>query len=286
MGLFSSYSKEGKGVSKYTPEKTRFADFIELVIRKFGKLIELNLMFLLAAALFALVPTLIGLFFMRKSAFFFQFLLVCGMILAFSGPAMAGMTYILRNIVQKRTYFMIADFVDNIKENWKQSLAVSLLESVLAVIVTLSLSFYWTQSSSNSIMLIPMVVTGVLAFILILASFYPYLMIVTLDLKLSAILKNCFIFAIVGMKTNLLTLLFAGGLSFLVIWFFPVSLLPMIVFGFSLIVFIVCYNSYQYVEKYCVKPYYDQQKEENGEEEDDEVIFQDTVGLPEDKESK
>lgn len=286
MGLFSSYSKEGKGVSKYTPEKTRFADFIELVIRKFGKLIELNFMFLLASALFALVPTLIGLFFMRKSAFFFQFLFVCGMILAFSGPAAAGMTYILRNIVQKHSYFMIADFVDNIKENWKQSLAVSLLESVLAVVVTLSLSFYWTQSSNNSIMLIPMVVTAVLAFILILASFYPYLMIVTLDLKLSAILKNCFIFAIVGMKSNLLTLLFAGGLSFLVIWFFPVSLLPMIVFGFSLIVFIACYNSYQYVEKYCVKPYYEQQKEESGEEEDDEVIFQDTVGLPEDQSKK
>lgn len=75
FGLFN-YSKPGPGVDKNGPKKKRFFLFFELYFRKFWKMIELNLLFL-----------------------------VCCIPIVTIGPAIAGMTYVLRNYALGKAHF-------------------------------------------------------------------------------------------------------------------------------------------------------------------------------------
>ena len=282
MSLFHNYIKEGKGVSKYEPEKKRPFKFTDILKRKIGKLISVNLLFVIATALCCAVPVAIGMYVMRDAYDFFKMLMIFAVACALCGPAMAGMTYIVKNIVTGNPVFMVSDFIDNFKDNWKQSLAISVIQSLLSVICVLSLLFYWNQTPESTAMFIPFVITLMFTIVLCFASFYPYLLIVTIELKFIDVIKNSFIFAIVGMKTNFFTLLITGFLTFLAYWYFPISGIVLIIIGFSFINLVVCFNSYQYVYKYCVKPYYDQNDYDEEELDEDEVVFQDTVGIPED----
>ena len=57
MGLFNGYLKEGPGVPKNAKEKHRFFLFFELFGRKFSKLIQLNMLYVVL-----LIPFIFGLF--------------------------------------------------------------------------------------------------------------------------------------------------------------------------------------------------------------------------------
>ncbi len=279
MALFHNYIKEGKGVSKYAPQKKRPFLFFDILKRKIGKLITVNLLFVAVTAVISLIPVLIGLFLLKDSYDLIKMFMVFAVGSALCGPAMAGMTYIIKNLITENPVFMVSDFMDNVKENWKQAIAVSLLQSIITVICVVSLLFYWNQVPESSVMLIPFIVTLVFTVVLLFASFYPYLLMVTVELKFIDIIKNSFIFAVVGMKTNAITLIITGIMTFLAYWYFPVSCAVLLVIGFSLIAFVTCFNSYQYVYKYCVKPYFEQNDLEEEELDEDEVVFQDTVGL-------
>ena len=51
---FGNYTKEGKGVRKDEPRKKGYSLFIELLSRKFGSYVKLNLMYLLTC-----IPSLV-----------------------------------------------------------------------------------------------------------------------------------------------------------------------------------------------------------------------------------
>ena len=108
---------------------------------------------------------------------------------------------------------------------------------------------------------------------------YVYLQIVTVNLNLKGIISNAFRLAVLGIKTNFLTVLFCGVLVFLVLWFFPYTLLFLIPLGFSTISMITCFNSYQYMEKYIIDPYYAAHPEERPgyrpDDNEDEAVFSD-----------
>ena len=54
--LKANFQKEGKGISKDTPEKTGFALFLETLIRELGSLIKLNFLFLLFSIPIITIP--------------------------------------------------------------------------------------------------------------------------------------------------------------------------------------------------------------------------------------
>lgn len=230
FGLFD-YSKPGKGVRKDEPQKPRFLHFWELYFRKFWKLCQLNLLYLL----FCLPIVTIG-------------------------PATAGFVYVLRNMATEQPIFLFSDFWDSFKTNWKQSLVYSLLMAVAGVVVSVSVQFYTANISLYGWMIVPAALTLFIGLILILMSFYVMLMIVTLDLPLTAILKNAAILSILCIKTNLLTLLFCGVLIFAAILFPVIGMLLFIFLLPATIGFIVCYNSYQGIKKYAIDPYYQAQE--------------------------
>lgn len=108
MGLISNmfnYSKPGPGIEKEEQQKRRFFLFFELFFRKFWKLIQLNLLYIL----FWIPPLIAGTLLTPYNATlaYLAFFLV-GTFTA--GPATAGAIYILRNLPRKRQCFYCQTF--------------------------------------------------------------------------------------------------------------------------------------------------------------------------------
>ena len=255
FGLFN-YNKPGPGIDKNAPKKKRFFLFFELYFRKFWKLIELNLLFL-----------------------------VCCIPIVTIGPAICGMTYVLRNYATEKPTFLVSDFWDAFKSNWKQGFALSVLFGVISVVAGVSFFWYFVNSSPSCAMLIPYGLCILFCLIFLFVQFYAYLMAITVELKLRYILKNCLIFAFLGLKTNIITAFFVLLIAIPCALFFPLSIPILLLLAFSTIGFITVFNSYPYLVKYIIEPQeqklreergeLDDDEEDDGDEEDDDVIFTD-----------
>ncbi len=174
---------------------------------------------------------------------------------------------------------MFSDFWDSFKSNFKQSLAYGIIFSVIFTLLVFAVISYIGMLSRG---LMYYALLGLSLMASLLFSFmncYVYLQIVTVNLNLKGIISNAFRLAVLGIKTNFLTVLFCGVLVFLVLWFFPYTLLFLIPLGFSTISMITCFNSYQYMEKYIIDPYYAAHPEERPgyrpDDNEDEAVFSD-----------
>ena len=90
--LKANFQKEGKGISKDTPEKTGFALFLETLIRELGSLIKLNFLFLLFSIPIITIPA-----------------------------SFAALTNVSMKIARQQHVFVFSDFKESFKKNWKQS---------------------------------------------------------------------------------------------------------------------------------------------------------------------
>ena len=191
FGLFN-YSKPGPGVDKNGPKKKRFFYFFELYGRKFWKLIELNLLYL-----------------------------VCCIPIVTIGPATCGLVYILRNFANEKPVFMVSDFFDAFKSNFKQGFVIGLFDLLTTGIVSVALIWYIANQQLSIAMAIPLVICIIVEVLLMFMRFYTYLMTVTVELPIKYILKNSFIFAFLGLKSNLISGFWTVLLILPLLWLWP-----------------------------------------------------------------
>ena len=62
--------------------------------------------------------------------------------IAITGPCTAGVAYVTRNWARDEHAFIWSDFKDAVKENWKQSIVVSLITGALPLVVFMGWRFY------------------------------------------------------------------------------------------------------------------------------------------------
>ena len=261
FGLFD-YSKPGKGVDKGSPQKKSFVIFFEVFVRKFWKLIQVNLIFLVS----------------------------CIPIVTF-GLGVGGLTAVTRNFARQEHAFLFDDFKDTIKKNWKQLLPSSLINLLIFFIMAVAVSFYFSLEG-----IIGTIASALCIAILIIFVFMQYyipMMVITFKLTIKQIYKNAFILAFAGLFKNLLItvilLLFwvAMALMFLLQGIFLLLAFFIVIFiGFAFSSYVVSFITYPVVRKYIIDPYYREHPEEEkpfhlavedgfGETEEDELIFED-----------
>lgn len=236
MGIFNGYLKEGPGVRKDEPKKKPFFQFFDIYFKRFWKLIILNMLYF-----------------------------VCCIPIITIGPATAGFTCVLRNFARDTHSFLVSDFFEAIKKNWKQSFVVSVLQFLMGLFLFFGISQY---DQDNTFFVIYFIVSVAINVIFAMMMFYVYPMIVTFKLSLKQIFKNAFLFVHLGIKTNIITLFLTSSLIglfvFGVIKFLPIIiLLPLILL--STIGLIVNFNVYPYLKKYIIDPYYKEHPEELNE---------------------
>ncbi|MBO2517041.1 MAG: hypothetical protein CW338_07215 [Clostridiales bacterium] len=158
-------------------------------------------------------------------------LLPCIMI---TGPVQAGMAHICRNWSRDEHAFIWSDFIDAVKENWKQGLGVSTLSGLLAVFMPTALIWYWGMGESAGgtgtglLWFIPfgLLLCLSLAWFLGLAFAYPCM--VGYQLSFSRLIRNSLVLAagrlpmVLGLRLCTLAPVIIGAL---VAWFFPSTII-------------------------------------------------------------
>lgn len=277
FGLFN-YAKPGKGVSKDAPEKKRFFLFFELYFRKFWKLMLVNFIyavitfpFLAAFSIWVLAAFGVdaGLFandmtMYALSAVIYGLPQPLGYILAAAsailmGPATAAATYIWRQFARQEHAWVWGDFWERLKSNFKQGLAVGIIDIIVWVSFVLYMSIDFTGSSVLTQYLLVFRYVAIIVFIIYtVMRFYIYLIMVTFDMSVFSILRNSWIFSVLGLGRNICTIFFCAiviGVTLL----FPLPLLALLTY--SLVGFITTFNAYPTMEKYMLKP---RQENEDG----------------------
>lgn len=274
MGLFNfwgNYDKPGPGVSKDELPKAAPIRFFEILGRKFTKLIQINLIFLMPLLV---VAALMGGLFLFFPHIVFQMSTASGMLsldiwnlyvvplpLILLSPFAAGLTYVTRNFAREEHAFVWSDFWSSVKNNWKYFLLNGIVIYFLYFIISFASIYYYNNSAQNVLLYIPFWLCIVVAVVFLFAQYYIPVMFVTFDLKFVQVYKNAFIFVLAGFGRNiLLTAIFAlliVGFLFIPVMPLTIMLLFLLVvfFLFAFISFLINFTIYPVIDQYLIQPY-------------------------------
>ncbi len=265
MGLFNSYMKEGKGVEKRTMRPVRPLYFFELFFRKFGKLVKLNLLYLMVTLpvwITVLLYVLSDIMLTEPSIMFLgEFVASVGLVfMIFSpiiGPATAGASHLLRCFATETPVFLWSEFFEHFKKNFKQATLMTLIHGIIilslsyTVIYGNEVLFFFGQSITLSVMQLPLLIINIL---FIFISYYAYTMMVMFQLKFSQIIKNSFIFAMAKLPLNILILALVGIISYYSFFKPVIGVGILALITYSLCGFLVVFSVYPTLEKHMLIP--------------------------------
>lgn len=285
FGLFD-YNKPGPGVPRDAPPKSPFIVFFEILQRKFWNFVKVNLMFLI----FNIPAIIFGMFVLTfffpnilpdalkdsetllsdvMLKFIFLTLMMC-IPMVTTGPAQAGFTYIMRNYAREEHAFIWSDFKETAIKNMKQSLIISMINSLLTFIMLFSIRAYMILGSGNFIMTAGSAIMVVLFIIFAIMNMYIYPIMITFDLKIKQIYKNALIFAVVKFLPNVGILLLSVFLIILSFYFNPIiGIIIYLFFTVSLIGFLTNFYVYPKLKKYMISRIEEEEDEDDEEEEDE-----------------
>lgn len=194
-----------------------------------------------------------------------------------NGISSVGASYITRNFVRGEPTFILSDFFSAINKNFKQSVVLGILDSLFLFIFGYGSMTYFINSGTYVVNV--MLFAEILLFLIYLTMrFYMYTLLITFDLNIVKILKNSFIFAVVGFKRNIVA--WIGVIFVLFVNLYLLFTIPMlgVIMPFLItpgfLMFICSFCTYPVIKKYMVDPYY---KKEGSEKitSVDEPIFTD-----------
>ena len=275
-GFITKESKPGRGVSKDEPEKRRLFVFFEILGSKIGKLTQLNLIYTLA-----IFPLLFGLYFslelnrnltsisdifkipVFKIAPDYISLIILAVSLFITGPATAGFTYVIRNMQRREHAWVLSDFWEQFRKNFKQGFIMSVVDLVGYTLLYVAYYFYVYVAPDDMPQLgsaMPNIAAGLIIAVTVIftwAHFYIYTMMVTFELKFSKLFKNAVIFAIGKLPLNIFITIIVGAVLAGCLYLFVLSPMVLAIIAglilFSLIGLIVVFSTYPTIDKLMLK---------------------------------
>ena len=222
--LKANFQKEGKGISKDTPEKTGFALFLETLIRELGSLIKLNFLFLLFSIPIITIPA-----------------------------SFAALTNVSMKIARQQHVFVFSDFKESFKKNWKQSSLLGIFFLLLFSLVTISLIFYSNALPNNNFLYVPLFICNFINLLLLFSFIYSFPLLTTVKLSLKDTLKNSFLLSIISLKNTLIAIVFTIIIFSVSIFLFPFTIFAILTLSFSLTAFINSFFSWPAIQQYVIK---------------------------------
>ena len=282
MSLFRPYRYKsrpdlmpGKGMVK-----NGFFQFFELYFRKFWRFISTNLCYFLIT-----LPMVIYVFYLINGIFadrleamgegnilfagvgfiasFFSFipawlntpLLILSVLLY--GPITMGLTYMYRNFAREE-HAWASDLWSRAWSNARQGLFFGILDLLLTGLFVWGMFGNLASEGRNlsyALSTILSVISGVALVIWLFMRHYTYLMAVTINLSAFQILKNAWLFVVLGFRRNLisgLVTLACVVVTFLLAPLITVITLPLFFYSFSW--FCTVFTCYPIIKKYLVLP--------------------------------
>ena len=179
------------------------------------------------------------------------------------GICNVAFTYYMRELVRGNPVFLFSDFKYAVKKNFKQGFVMGLIDFIILAV----LIFDFANMPSNSIMYFLILGVAVIYFIM---RFYLYMMLITFDMKISKMFKNALIFVVLGVKRNVLSILWLIvmiALNFAVfLLYMPLGIALPILYLFSFSTFTTAYAAYPVIQRYMIDPYKNEETENQEQE--------------------
>lgn len=197
-------------------------------------------------------------------------ILIIVSILAF-GPVKAGITYVLRNFSQQQ-HAWLSDIWDKAKENWKQAMLFGVLDFVILGLCVFDLTYDGAGLIGSTMLTVMKYVAVLIGLIYCIMRKYIYLMMVTVDLKTSALIKNAWLLTFLGSARNFFCTL-GNAVLWCLLYVAVILINHLLEFIFPLLMFSltgflnvsVCYPL---VNKYLVIPIQEMQSQQKGASEE------------------
>ncbi len=179
-----------------------------------------------------------------------------------------GTAYIMRNIIKQEPIFLMSDFFYAIRRNAKQALVFGILDCLFCALIAYDVMFFYYNIGSffNNVCFY---LSIFLAFLYFVMRFYVYPMMVTFDLSIFKMLKNAFIFALLGFKRNICAVfgmvIFALLCYGLLLTYAPLGLLTPILILISTCSFMALYAAYPKIKAVMIDPYHTEEEPEDNE---------------------
>ena len=269
-GFFKSFNKEGKGVAKDAPNKTRLFVFFESLWRHAFQIIGINFIYFVVTLplflfMFMYIFQAMGIevdviaansLFKVSAAFFNLNNYVKWGLIALSaivyGPATCGLTYVMRNFAREEHTWAFSDFFERSWKNFGQGLIVGIIDILFILNASMYLALD-TQSLApgDGYLAVFKYIAIIVAVLYFIMRNYIYLMIVTFKIKFMAIIKNSALFVVLNFGRNLLNLVFMLLVLFLSTGF---TVFCMAIFSFAIARFIEIFNALPAINRYMLDP--------------------------------
>ena len=301
-------NKDGKGVEKNEDTRPTFLNFFKNFFRKFPQLLRLNLLMIVQIIPLIVIVCLYFLGPKSPTMSNVMFAPLFGIDQASGGAAASSMldlssvqmglpvfspavnitiicliivmaitwgwqnigaTYVLRGLVRGEAVFVFSDFFYAIKKNLKQGFFLGLIDFVISGVLLIDFFYFCQRTGSFGLDFMYFAIFA-LAILWFIMRFYIYNLLITFDIKIFKLIKNSFIFSILGIGRNILALLGIILLAifhiFLIIVCIPVGIsIPIILPFFYMLAataFMACYAAYPIIDKYMISPYVTETDEE------------------------
>lgn len=282
MSLFRPYQYKNKpDLRPDAPVKNGFFVFWEIYFRKFWRFITLNLLWFLITLPILLafyvaatnyfagssVMTALGedydlfagiTFYASLVSFVPQklYLPILFLSIIIYGPLKMGQTYVFRNFAREE-HAWLSDIISRAWSNLKQGLFFGILDAVVIYLLLNGVlgTILGTSSAMAVLSLILRIIaTLALVFYLYMRKYF-YIIAVTMNLSVFAIIKNAMLFVFIGFGRNLL----AGiiNVAVFVVCFLTVPLITFItlpLFYYSFTYFVSVFTCYPTIKKYLILP--------------------------------
>ena len=290
MGLFSSnYESAGPGIAKNAPKKTGIALFFDIFFRKFWLMIGLNILFFIfTLPLWATLPVM---YYVSNEKVSLALVVLLLVVFAVNlGPAIAGISKVIRLFLLGRHSFIVRDFFKGYKQNFGKACVIGILDIIAALSAYAGYNVYpgMAEVYDTKIFYVPLVITFSVAIVILMMNYYIFLMMTATDLSIKNLIKNSFALAFVSLKQNIITtialavMLVLYGLLF--IYLMPLFMLMIPLFSVVPMWFVVSFHSYPVIQKYVITPFYESRGEINpeltdgSEDIEEEPLFEDMGG--------
>ena len=171
----------------------------------------------------------------------------------FYGPVTCGFSYAMRNLTTER-YAWFSEMFTKAKANFKQGLVIGLLD--VLIFSSCALYLFMDLSAVSGMMHVAYSILRVAAILItifyVFMRYYLYNLAITFELKIKAIFKNAYIFAVLGFFKNILVTVITIAAVFLFTStpYLDVFLTATILFSFC--GFVSNYITYPVIKKYMI----------------------------------
>lgn len=275
MGIFNSYTKPGKGVSKEDVQKSGIPLYFDIFLRRFWKFISINMLYVIASIPAIIVSFFIANYFigavlsatgLAENEEYLRMVPLLAILFSVvilqatgSGPASVGHTAVVRRYVKDTHAWIWSDFIGSFKQNFRQGIVVYIINVVVFFIIAFGYLFYrYTDIMPDTISVALSTLILIPGVIFCIMQKYVYVLLSGFKLSIKHIYKNAFILTIVGLKWNIFSAIIIGamlyGMAYLYTSLIGVAFVVILCFYFTLINFTQTFITNNIVKKYVEEP--------------------------------